>query len=216
LSNSNSNGEHLNLNLKSSSSEEHSGLAQPEKAQEPKTGPGADVPKPDEIIPSQDLDPPIAPDSDAVGNGDAEFQIEGAEGSVPARFQEEEGQGEAAEAGFELSREQDDEGKSTNEPGPEEVPTSAPDTQEEESSGESINKSEDSIPSFSEWTQLQLSQRKEAIINNIKNKTSLQEGKNFASPDCGAKVVNSNPEAQNPSGVISSSHDEYMLNRYAM
>jgi len=76
-----------------------------------------------------------------------------------------------------------------------------------------LNKSEDSIPSFSEWTKLQLAQRKESIINSIKNKTSLLEGKNFASPDCGAKVVNSNPESQNPSGVISSSHDEYMLNR---
>ena len=102
----------------------------------------------------------------------------------------------------------EDEGKSS-----EESPSSSDKSTESSTTGESINKSEDSIPSFSEWTQLQLSQRKESIINNIKNKTSLQEGKNFASPDCGAKVINSNPEAQNPSGVISSSHDEYMLNR---
>lgn len=39
------------------------------------------------------------------------------------------------------------------------------------------------------------------------------DAKNFASPDCGAKVVQSNAESQNPSGVLSSSHDEYMLNK---
>lgn len=37
--------------------------------------------------------------------------------------------------------------------------------------------------------------------------------KNFASPDCGAKVIQSNPESQNANGVLSSSHDEYMLNK---
>lgn len=93
------------------------------------------------------------------------------------------------------------------------TPPPPPERKEEDKPPSESNKSEDSIPSFSEWTKLQLAQRKESIINNIKNKTSLSEGKNFASPDCGAKIMNSNPESQNPSGVISSSHDEYMLNR---
>jgi hypothetical protein len=39
------------------------------------------------------------------------------------------------------------------------------------------------------------------------------DAKNFASPDCGSKVVQYNQGSQNPSGVLSSSHDEYMLNR---
>ena len=99
------------------------------------------------------------------------------------------------------------------------APTTAapPETKTTEKSDEDVNKSavEDTIPSFSEWTKLQLAQRQETIINNInKNKTlQHQEGKNFASPVCGAKIRNNNPEAQNPSGIISSSNDEYMLNR---
>jgi len=43
--------------------------------------------------------------------------------------------------------------------------------------------------------------------------TVTMNAKNFASPDCGAKVIESNPGTQNPSGVLSSSHDEYMLNK---
>lgn len=62
--------------------------------------------------------------------------------------------------------------------------------------------------------------------NSQQNKSSLTEhqaaevksrkesnAKNFASPDCGAKVIQSNPESQNANGVLSSSHDEYMLNK---
>lgn len=86
---------------------------------------------------------------------------------------------------------------------------------EEEVNKSSAASSDDTIPSFSEWTKLQLAQRKETNINNLnKNKTMQhQEGKNFASSVCGAKIRNNNPEAQNPSGIISSSNDEYMLNR---
>lgn len=36
--------------------------------------------------------------------------------------------------------------------------------------------------------------------------------KNYASPDCGAKVVGSNPEAVSPSAILSPSRDDYMLN----
>lgn len=35
--------------------------------------------------------------------------------------------------------------------------------------------------------------------------------KNYASPDCGAKIVGANPEAQHASAVLSSSQDEYAL-----
>ena len=37
--------------------------------------------------------------------------------------------------------------------------------------------------------------------------------KNFASLDCGAKVLSANPEAQSPGNIISSQRDEYMLNK---
>lgn len=36
--------------------------------------------------------------------------------------------------------------------------------------------------------------------------------KNYASPDCGSKIVAANPEAGSASSVLSSSRDEYMLN----
>ena len=36
--------------------------------------------------------------------------------------------------------------------------------------------------------------------------------KNYASPDCGAKVVAANPEAVSAGAVLSSSRDEYLLN----
>lgn len=36
--------------------------------------------------------------------------------------------------------------------------------------------------------------------------------KNYASPDCGAKVVASNPEALSPGAILSPSRDDYMLN----
>lgn len=36
--------------------------------------------------------------------------------------------------------------------------------------------------------------------------------KNYASPDCGAKIVAANPEAVSPSSVLSPSRDEYKLN----
>ena len=72
------------------------------------------------------------------------------------------------------------------------------------------------IPSFSEWTKLQLLKKQEAALlqpNGIVRENKKEDGKNFASPDCGAKILLANPEAQNPSGLLSSSHDEYMLNR---
>ncbi|XP_046399628.1 SUN domain-containing ossification factor isoform X2 [Ischnura elegans] len=39
--------------------------------------------------------------------------------------------------------------------------------------------------------------------------------KNYASPDCGAKIASSNPEAVSPGSVLSPSRDEYLLNACA-
>lgn len=58
----------------------------------------------------------------------------------------------------------------------------------------------------------QIGGRNGSTASPVSSKSKI-DAKNFASPDCGAKVVQSNAEAQNPSGVLSSSHDEYMLNK---
>ncbi|XP_044267612.1 SUN domain-containing ossification factor [Tribolium madens] len=75
------------------------------------------------------------------------------------------------------------------------------------------------IPSFSEWAQKQL---QEAEKNKSNTSTHHSNGKqasgakfrwkNYASLDCGAKVVASNPEAVSPSAILSPSRDEYKLN----
>jgi hypothetical protein len=44
-----------------------------------------------------------------------------------------------------------------------------------------------------------------------KLKSKKRNRKNYASSDCGAKVLASNPEAQSASAIISSGMDEYFL-----
>ncbi|PSN48592.1 hypothetical protein C0J52_14658 [Blattella germanica] len=78
------------------------------------------------------------------------------------------------------------------------------------------------IPSFSEWAQKQLA---EAEKKKVQNATTPPSGnpsrtggslkirsKNYASPDCGAKIVGTNPEAMYAGSIISPSRDEYVLN----
>ncbi|XP_055919543.1 uncharacterized protein LOC129951430 isoform X2 [Eupeodes corollae] len=82
------------------------------------------------------------------------------------------------------------------------------------------------IPVFSEWAQKQMEaeekqQLEQDVVNSStqrKNQTTgskLQPGKlrtkNYASPDCGAKIIASNSDAQNTGAVLTSSKDEYML-----
>lgn len=40
----------------------------------------------------------------------------------------------------------------------------------------------------------------------------LQQRKNYASPDCGAKLIGNNPESNHPSHILSENKDDYMLN----
>ncbi|XP_067001306.2 SUN domain-containing ossification factor isoform X2 [Anabrus simplex] len=82
------------------------------------------------------------------------------------------------------------------------------------------------IPSFSEWAQKQLAEAEEkqkvAVNTNgssAPTASSSRAGgalklrsKNYASPDCGAKIVATNPEAASASSVLSPSRDEYLLN----
>jgi len=116
------------------------------------------------------------------------------------------------------------------------------------------NKTEQDIPSFSEWTQKALleEQKKKKEEKGKKKQQQQQQQqqqqhqtlpeingttvdkdsngqppepllvtpaptkvlkKNFASTECGAKVVGSNPESNGAKNVISSSRDEYMMNK---
>lgn len=85
------------------------------------------------------------------------------------------------------------------------------------------NLTREEIPSFSEWTQKQLeeAEKKKEQSNSTVNGQSVNgsrisvgklRSKNYASPDCGAKIVAANPEAVSPSAVLSPSRDEYKLN----
>ncbi|XP_072749578.1 SUN domain-containing ossification factor isoform X2 [Anoplolepis gracilipes] len=83
--------------------------------------------------------------------------------------------------------------------------------------------SHEDIPSFSEWAQKRL---EEAEKKKTHPNASVQSpggpgrgvsgmkirSKNYASPDCGAKIVAANPEANSAKNVLVSTRDEYMLN----
>lgn len=88
---------------------------------------------------------------------------------------------------------------------------------------DNLTKAREEIPSFSEWTQKQLEEaekKKELTnastathsVNNKQGSSAKLRSKNYASPDCGAKIVAANPEAISPSSVLSPSRDEYKLN----
>lgn len=87
------------------------------------------------------------------------------------------------------------------------------------------------IPVFSEWAQKKLEEaeikleqeeaisssiKKDTIIKNNKKKdlvikSNKQRSKNYASPDCGAKIIAANSEADSTHSVLSTSKDEYLL-----
>nr|CAI5837711.1 unnamed protein product [Callosobruchus analis] len=76
------------------------------------------------------------------------------------------------------------------------------------------------IPSFSEWAQKRLEEVEKNEQNtsvkghttNGKEKTVKQRWKNYASLDCGAKVVAANAESKSAGAILSPSTDEYKLN----
>lgn len=77
------------------------------------------------------------------------------------------------------------------------------------------------IPSFSEWAQKRLEEveKSEQINSSLKGHTANGKGttaklrwKNYASLDCGAKVIAANPESVSPGAILSPSSDEYKLN----
>ncbi|XP_063984502.1 SUN domain-containing ossification factor isoform X2 [Diachasmimorpha longicaudata] len=89
--------------------------------------------------------------------------------------------------------------------------------------GSGVSETHEDIPSFSEWTQKRLEEaEKKKTHPNASIQTPGSPGKNignmkvrsknYASPDCGAKVVAANPEARSARSILVSTRDEYMLN----
>lgn len=88
------------------------------------------------------------------------------------------------------------------------------------------NTDEKLMPVFSEWTQqiqeaekklVELNSNSSDVSRDNRNETSSPKQpivkirqKNYASPDCGAKILSSSPESQSTSSVLSDK-DEYML-----
>ncbi|KAI9563673.1 hypothetical protein GHT06_011137 [Daphnia sinensis] len=79
--------------------------------------------------------------------------------------------------------------------------------------------SEDDIPSFSEWTLKVLAEEEKSGANGSSGvQTSVKisatpklRQKNYASPDCGAKILAANSEAEHTSAILDPSRDEYFL-----
>lgn len=79
------------------------------------------------------------------------------------------------------------------------------------------------IPSFSEWAQRQMEQieaekkedvpstQKKNITNSSKTLSNKVHAKNYASLECGGKIIASNSEAQHTGALLTSTKDEYML-----
>ncbi|XP_062548549.1 uncharacterized protein LOC134213482 isoform X2 [Armigeres subalbatus] len=88
------------------------------------------------------------------------------------------------------------------------------------------NAEENQMPVFSEWAQKQMAEAEKKQGENVNasamKRNSKPSGnkmpplklraKNYAAPDCGAKIIASNPEAQSTGSVLTSHKDEYLLN----
>lgn len=75
-------------------------------------------------------------------------------------------------------------------------------------------KTVEEIQTFTEWTQKVLEEEKQKTASETPG-SSVSKSKrstNYASKECGAKVLASNPEAENIKAVLTSNKDEYMIN----
>lgn len=96
--------------------------------------------------------------------------------------------------------------------------------------GATVNLTAEEVPIFSEWAQKQMeaAEKQQQAKQDVVNKNSEQKKnntnsgskspsllkirqKNYASPDCGAKIIASNSDATNIGAVLRDSTDEYML-----
>lgn len=76
-------------------------------------------------------------------------------------------------------------------------------------------KSED-FPSYTEWTKKVLAEEKNKQDDHGKASSNLPQKQkmrnNYASGECGAKIVLANPEAENTKFILNGNPDEYMIN----
>nr|XP_045609726.1 uncharacterized protein LOC123765258 isoform X2 [Procambarus clarkii]XP_045609727.1 uncharacterized protein LOC123765258 isoform X2 [Procambarus clarkii] len=79
-------------------------------------------------------------------------------------------------------------------------------------------KPQDMLETYSQFTQRVNAEKKNDVASNGHGGNGHGKGpkvksKNYASPDCGSKLMLANPEASHSSKVIQSNKDEYMLNK---
>ncbi|KAK4336619.1 hypothetical protein RND71_043958 [Anisodus tanguticus] len=91
-----------------------------------------------------------------------------------------------------------------------------------------LKEKSDDLPPFDEWKKKVVeeepnNQQTSATINNSNKKLFKNNSndpklriRNYASSECGAKVINSNKEAQGSYKILFESQDEYMLNPYTI
>lgn len=85
---------------------------------------------------------------------------------------------------------------------------------------------ENQIPVFSEWAQKRMEEVEKEVEQEAVNSSSmkrntptaskppvlkLKNSKNYASPDCGAKIIAANSESSGTGYVLTSTRDEYLL-----
>lgn len=85
---------------------------------------------------------------------------------------------------------------------------------------------ENQIPVFSEWAQKRLEEHEKEVEQEVVNTSSMKKNtptaskppvlklknlKNYASPDCGAKIVAANSESSGTGYVLTNGRDEYLL-----
>ncbi|XP_052869334.1 uncharacterized protein LOC128275006 [Anopheles cruzii] len=86
---------------------------------------------------------------------------------------------------------------------------------------------ENPMPVFSEWAEKQMAEA-EKKLGEVVNASAMRKAtkptgsktggplkpraKNYAAPECGAKIIASNPEAQSTGSVLTAPKDEYLLN----
>ncbi|XP_073727827.1 SUN domain-containing ossification factor [Misgurnus anguillicaudatus] len=73
------------------------------------------------------------------------------------------------------------------------------------------------IPTFDEWTKIMMEVENEKsqssrVSNGLHGKKVQQTFTNYASVECGAKILSSNPEAKSTSAILMENMDMYMLN----
>lgn len=85
---------------------------------------------------------------------------------------------------------------------------------------------ESQIPLFSEWAQKRMEEAEKELEQDAVNSSTMKKNttashktatvlkmraKNYASPDCGAKIIAANSEASNTREVLTATKDEYLL-----